>query len=92
MAEMFTEILPSQLIGLVMTSFFTTLLLLCLHYGVIKKQKMGSAPTNKLMVFLEIYYSGFSNLLTKVMGGKNSWSHPYLFTLFNFIFINSLIP
>ena len=92
MGHMFTDLFPAQLIGLLMTTFFTTLLILCLYYGVIKKQKKGSAPSNKIMVFLEVYYSGFSNLLTKVMSGKNSWSHPYLFTLFNFIFINSLIP
>ena len=88
----FMSLVPAQLIGLIMTMFLTTLLILCLYYGVIKKQKMGHAPSNKIMVFLEIYYTGFSNLLTKVMGGKNNWAHPYLFTLFNFIFINSLIP
>jgi len=86
------EILPSQLIGMIMSTFFTMLLLLTLHYGVIKKQKNGHAPSNKIMVLLEVYYSSFSNLFTKVMSGKNLWSLPYLFSLFNFILINSLMP
>ena len=82
----------SQFLGLVMTTFFTMLLLLTLYFGVIKKQRNGEAPTNKLMVILEIYFTSFADLLDNVMMGKNKWSQPYLFTLFNFILFNSLIP
>lgn len=82
----------SQFLGLVMTTFFTMLLLLTLYFGVIKKQKNGEAPTNKIMVLLEFYFVSFTDLLDNVMMGKNKWSQPYLFTLFNFILFNSLIP
>lgn len=87
-----SAILSAQMIGLVMSTFLTMLLILALYYGVIKKQVAGEAPTNRIMMLLEIYYSGFSNLFKNVMEGKNEWAHPYLFTLFNFILINSLIP
>jgi len=61
----------SQFLGLVMTTFFTMLLLLTLYFGVIKKQRNGEAPTNKLMVILEIYFTSFADLLDNVMMGKN---------------------
>lgn len=87
-----SKILTQQFIGLVMSTFLTAILIISLYYGVIKKQTAGKAPTNKIMMLLEIYYTGFSNLLNNVMDGKNKWAQPYLFTLFNFILINSLIP
>ena len=67
----YMPLFPQQLFGLIMTMFFVTLLILCLYYGVIKKQKAGKAPTNKIMMFLEIYYSAFDRLFTQVMSGKN---------------------
>ncbi len=82
----------SQFLGLVMTTFFTMVLLISLYFGVIKKQKNGQAPTSKIMVLLEMYFTAFTDLLDNVMEGKNKWSQPYLFTLFNFILFNSLIP
>lgn len=90
--EWWSVFASSQFLGLVMTTFFTMVLLLVLYFGVIKKQRNGEAPTNKIMVLLEIYFTSFSDLLENVMSGKNKWSYAYLFTLFNFILFNSLIP
>lgn len=82
----------SQLSGLIVSTALTVTLIMCLHFFVIKKQQKGERPTNKLMVVLEGYYSGFSKFFGDMMDGKNAWALPYLFVIFNFILINSLMP
>lgn len=82
----------SQLIGLLVSTGLTLILLFSLYYFVIKKEKQGEAPTSRIMVFLELYYEVFRKLIRSLSGGQHEWSHLYLFTLFNFIFINSLTP
>lgn len=82
----------SQVIGLLVSTGLTLILLFALYYFVIRKQEKGGAPTNKMMIFLELYYEGFRKLVRSLSGGEHEWSHLFLFTLFNFIFINSLTP
>ncbi len=82
----------SQLIGLLVSTGLTLILLFSLYYFVIRKQAQGEAPENKIMVFLEMYYEGFRKLIRSLSGGQHEWSHLFLFVLFNFIFINSLTP
>lgn len=82
----------SQVIGLLVSTGLTLILLFALYYFVIRKQQEGKAPTNRMMVFLELYYEGFRKLVRSLSGGAHEWSHLFLFTLFNFIFINSLTP
>ncbi len=82
----------TQLYGLVITTLLTIVLILSIYIFVISPQQKGKAPSGRLATFLEMYYEGFNNLLDGLSGGKNTWSYPYLFTLFNFIFINCLVP
>ncbi len=82
----------SQVIGLLVSTGLTLILLFALYYFVIRKQEEGKAPTNRMMVFLEMYYEGFRKLVRSLSGGAHEWSHLFLFTMFNFIFINSLTP
>ncbi len=82
----------TQLLGLVVTTMLTIILIMSIYVFVISPQKKGEAPKGKLGAFLEMYYEGFNNLLLGLSDGKNEWAFPYLFTLFNFIFINCLVP
>lgn len=84
--------MTSQLYGLLITTGLTSVLLFALYWFVIRKQEMGEAPTGKLMTFLEMYYEGFNNLMRGLSGGKLEKTYIYLFTLFNFILLNSLTP
>ncbi len=82
----------TQVFGLVVTTMLTIILIMSIYIFVLVPQKKGEAPRSRLAAFLEMYYEGFNNLLDGLSGGKNPWAYPYLFTLFNFIFINCLIP
>ncbi len=82
----------TQLLGLIVTTMLTIILIMSIYVFVLRPQKKGAAPRSKFAAFLEMYYEGFIKLLDGLSGGKNSWSYPYLFTLFNFIFINCLVP
>ncbi len=82
----------TQLYGLIVTTLLTILLIMFIYIFVIREQKRGAAPTGKFATFLEMYYEGFNNMLDGLSEGKNKWAYPYLFTLFNFIFINCLVP
>ncbi len=82
----------TQLLGLVVTTMLTIILIMSIYVFVLRPQKKGAAPRSRLAAFLEMYYEGFIKLLDGLSGGKNRWSYPYLFTLFNFIFINCLVP
>ncbi len=82
----------SQLFGLIVTTLLTIILILLIYIFVIRRQKKGESPINRFGVILEAYYTGFNNLLFSLSSGKNKWAYPYLFTLFNFIFINCLTP
>ncbi len=82
----------TQVLGLVVTTMLTIILIMSIYLFVLVPQRKGEAPRSKFAAFLEMYYEGFNNLLDGLSGGKNTWAYPYLFTLFNFIFINCLIP
>lgn len=82
----------TQLIGLLVSTLLTLILVMSIYIFVIRRQEKGAEPRNKITAFLEIYYTGFINLLDGLSSGKNKWSYVYLFTLFNFIFINCLVP
>lgn len=82
----------TQLLGLIVSTLLTAILLLCIYVFVIRQQNIGKGPTGKLASLLEAYYEGFLNLLGSLSGGKNEWAYPYFFALFNFIFINCLVP
>ncbi len=82
----------TQLLGLVVTTMLTIILIMSIYLFVLVPQNNGEAPRSRFAAFLEMYYEGFNNLLDGLSGGKNTWAYPYLFTLFNFIFINCLIP
>lgn len=82
----------AQLLGLIVTTLLTIILILSIYIFVLRPQKKGDAPNGRFATALEMYYEGFNNLLLSLSNGKNTWSFPYLFTLFNFIFINCLIP
>ncbi len=82
----------TQLVGLLVSTGLTLILLFVLYYFVLRKQNNGEAPKTKIMVFLELYYEGFRKLVRSLSGGQHEWSHLFLFTLFNFILINSLTP
>lgn len=82
----------TQLFGLIVTTMLTIILIMSIYIFVIREQRKGEAPSGKFAAFLEMYYEGFNELLDGLSGGKNKWSYPYLFTLFNFIFINCLVP
>ncbi|NQX83221.1 MAG: F0F1 ATP synthase subunit A [Mycoplasmataceae bacterium] len=82
----------TQLLGLLVSTLLTIILILLIYIFVIRRQNKGQAPINKIIVLLEFYYTAFINLLEGLSNGKNKWSYVYLFTLFNFIFINCLIP
>lgn len=82
----------TQLLGLVVSFLLTVILILSIYIFVIRRQRVGEAPTNKVAMALEAYYVGFINLLKGLSGGKNEWAMPYWFALFNFILINTLVP
>ncbi len=82
----------TQLYGLIITTLLTIILIMSIYIFVLHPQKNGEAPKGKMATFLEMYYEGFNNMLDGLSGGKNTWANPYLFTLFNFIFINCLVP
>lgn len=88
----YDAIWQAQILGLIVTTLLTIILILSIYIFVISPQKKGKAPSGKMAAFLEMYYSGFNSLLDGLSGGKNNWAKPYLFTLFNFILINCLIP
>ena len=81
----------AQLGGLIVSTVITIALILVFYFFIIRKYKNGEAPS-KMMVLLEEYYLGFNRMLNSITEGKNTWSFPYLFILFNFILINSLVP
>ncbi len=83
--------MTSQLYGLLITMGLTVILLFSLWWFVIRKQEMGEAPRSKIMVLLESYYQGFYKLMDGLSGEKLRWSYLYLFGLFNFIMLNSLV-
>ncbi|BDU67388.1 MAG: hypothetical protein TYPL_0410 [Candidatus Tyloplasma litorale] len=82
----------TQLYGLIVTTLLTIVLILSIYIFVLDPQKKGEAPRGKFGALLEMYYEGFNKLLFGLSSGKNQWSYAYLFTLFNFIFINCLVP
>ncbi len=82
----------TQLFGLIVTTMLTIILIMSIYVFVIREQRRGYPPRTKFAAFLEMYYEGFVDMLEGLSGGKNQWSYPYLFTLFNFIFINCLVP
>lgn len=82
----------SQFLGLIVTTMLTMILIMSIYIFVLVPQKKGQAPRTRFAAFLEMYFEGFINLLEGLSGGLNRWSYVYLFTLFNFIFINCLIP
>ncbi len=82
----------TQFLGLIVSTLLTIILIMSIYVFVIREQQKGKAPTSRIAVFLELYYEGFNNMLEGLSGGKNRWAFPYLFTLFNFIFINCLVP
>ncbi len=82
----------TQLLGLVVSTMLTIILIMSIYVFVLLPQKQGAAPRSRIAAFLEMYYEGFDKLLTNLSGGKNLWANPYLFTLFNFILIDCLVP
>ena len=82
----------TQLLGLVVSTMLTIILILSIYIFVLRPQRAGAGPRSKLAAFLEMYYEGFINMLDGLSGGKNKWAYAYLFVLFNFIFINCLMP
>lgn len=82
----------AQLIGLIVSIMLTIILIFTIYIFVIRRQVAGEAPTGRFATAVEAYYEGFNKLLLGLSGGMNKWSYPYLFTLFNFILINSLVP
>ncbi len=82
----------TQVIGLVISTMLTIILIMSIYVFVLIPQKQGAAPRSKLAAFLEMYYEGFNRLLTGLSGGKNLWANAYMFTLFNFILIDCLVP
>lgn len=82
----------TQFIGLIVSTMLTIILISSIYVFVILPQERGKAPTNKLACLLEGYYVGFVNILDGLSNGKNKWAYAYFFTLFNFIFINCLMP
>ncbi len=82
----------TQLLGLIVSTMLTIILILSIYIFVLRPQKQGAGPRSKLAAFLELYYEGFINMLDGLSGGKNKWAYSYLFVLFNFIFINCLVP
>ncbi len=82
----------TQLLGLMVSTMLTIILIMSIYVFVLVPQKRGAEPRSKFAAGLELYYEGFISMLDGLSGGKNKWSYVYLFTLFNFIFINCLVP
>ena len=89
---MITFGITSQLIGLLVSTWLTSVLIFALYWFVIRQHKLGEAPKSRLMLLLELYYTSFNKLVDGFSNGGIKWAYPYLFTLFNFIIINSLTP
>ncbi len=82
----------TQVFGLIISTMLTIILIMSIYIFVIREQRKGAGPSSRFAALLEGYYEGFNNLLMGLSGGKNQWAFPYLFALFNFIFINCLVP
>ncbi len=73
------------------TGAVLTIALVLFIFHKLKKQNPLKAPTGMLMV-AEMYVTGFYNMFDDMLNGKMKFVIPYLFTLFNYIFVLSLLP